>query len=279
MQIFNIETGNFKCDGGAMFSVVPKCMWERKYPCDDNNMCDCAIRSIIIVKDDRKILVDTGIGNKFSQEDLQSFQVFGDDSLEKSIASAGIRPEEITDVLFTHLHFDHAGGAVRYNDKKELEIVFPNATHWVSKSQFDNHQNPNIREADAYFDNDIIPLVKANKLKFVEDNQEIMPGIKVRLFNGHTPGLAIPFIEYNDKTFVFAGDFIPTAANINLKWIASYDIEPLKALKEKGEFLKEAVEKDYKLILQHDIYTECCGLKDTPRGAKINEIFKLSDIV
>ncbi len=278
MQIFNIETLNFKCDGGTMFGVVPKFMWNRKYKCDDNNMCDCSVRSIIIAEGDRKILVDTGIGNKFEPEAFEALHVFGEDELVNSIEKAGIKPEEITDVIFTHLHYDHAGGAVKWNENKELEIVFPNATHWVSKAQFDNHQNSNVREADAYYNDDIIPLMKAGKLKFCEDNQEIMPGVEVRLFNGHTPGLVVPFIECEDKTVVFAGDLIPTAANLNVKWIASYDIEPLKALEEKAAFLKEAAENDYKLIFQHDIYTQACSLKNTERGAKIDETFYVEDL-
>lgn len=278
MQIFNIETVNFRCDGGTMFGVVPKFMWNRKYQCDENNMCECSVRSIVIVEGDRKILVDTGIGNKFDPETLEALHVFGDDELVNSLDNAGFKPEEITDVIFTHLHYDHVGGAVKWDENKDLEIVFPNATHWVSKAQYENFMNPNVREADAYYKDDVAPLMEAGKVKFCEDNQQIAPGVTVRLFGGHTPGLVVPFIECEDKTVVFTGDLIPTAANLNVKWIASYDIEPLKALAEKDAFLKEAVENGYKIIFQHDIYTQACSLKNTERGPKIDKTFNVEDI-
>lgn len=279
MKIYSIETGNFKCDGGAMFSVVPKFMWSRKYPADDDNMCKNAIRSILIhTDDDRKILVDTGIGNKFSREDLISFNVFGEDSLENSLTNAGFSPEDITDVLFTHLHFDHAGGAVKWDSDKNPYLLFPNAVHWVSEEQYLNHQHPNVRESDAYFERDIALIREKGLLRFIKDGQELAKGVNIRFFNGHTPGLAIPFIQHNDNTFVYTGDFIPTSANINIKWIASYDIEPLKSLKEKEDFFKEALQNRYKLIFQHDLYTEGCSLNSTPNGAKLKERFKISDI-
>lgn len=278
MQIFNIETVNFRCDGGTMFGVVPKFMWSRKYQCDDNNMCECSVRSILIVEGDRKILVDTGIGNKFDKDALDALHVFGDLELVDSLGKAGFKPEEITDVIFTHLHYDHVGGAVKWNESKQLEIVFPNATHWVSTEQYYNFLNPNIREADAYYKADVMPLKNAKLLKLVDNDQEIMPGVSLRLFNGHTPGLIVPFIEKDGKTVVFAGDLIPTAANLNVKWIASYDINPLDALEEKAEFLKEAVEKDARIIFQHDIYTQACSLKNTDRGVKIGATFKVEDI-
>lgn len=279
MKIYKVETGNFKCDGGTMFSVVPKFMWEKKYPCDEMNLCNCAIRSILIVDGDRKVLVDTGIGNKLDENGVNTNHLNGDDSLEKSLKAIGIKNEEITDVLFTHLHFDHAGGAVNKTADGSLELAFPNATHWVSKTQFDNHQSPNAREADSFRNEDIIPIMEANKLSFIGDGEKLTDNITVRLFNGHTSGLALPFIKYGDKNIVFAGDFIPTAANANIKWLASYDIEPLKALKEKELFYKEAIENNYYLIFQHDLYTEACSLKQTDRGVKIDKTYKLDEIV
>lgn len=279
MNIHIIETGNFMCDGGSMFSVVPKFMWEKKYPCNADNLCNCSIRSILIEEGDRKILVDTGIGNKLDKNEMNSNHLNGDDSLEKSLAKIGIKEEEITDVVFTHLHFDHAGGAVSKDSQGNLSLVFKNAIHWVSKSQFDSHQVPNQREADAFRNEDILPILEAGKLSFIKNNQALTENIEIRLFNGHTSGLALPLIKYGDKNIVFAGDFIPTSANINIKWLASYDTEPLKALEEKDLFYKEAIEKNYYLIFQHDLYTECCSLKQTDRGIKIDKKIKLEDIL
>lgn len=279
MKIHIIETGNFMCDGGAMFSVVPKFMWKKKYACNEDNLCNCSIRSILIEDADRKILIDTGIGNKLDKDGANSNHLNGDYSLEKSLKKVGIKKEEITDVIFTHLHFDHAGGAVSRDENGELYIVFKNAKHWVSKAQFDSHQSPNIREADSFRDEDIMPLKEADKLYFIEDNQELTENIKIRLFEGHTNGLALPFIKYGDKNIVFTGDFIPTAANVNIKWLASYDIEPLKALKEKELFYREAIEKNYYLIFQHDFYTQVCSLKQTERGIKIDKTYKLEEIL
>jgi glyoxylase-like metal-dependent hydrolase (beta-lactamase superfamily II) len=279
MNIHIIETGNFMCDGGSMFSVVPKFMWEKKYPCNEDNLCNCAIRSILIEDGDRKILVDTGIGNKLDKNGVNSNHLNGEDSLENSLAKAGIKEEDITDVLFTHLHFDHAGGAVSRDANNKLELVFKNATHWVSRAQFDSHQNPNIREADSFRDEDISPILKEGKLSYIEDRQKLTENVEIRLFYGHTTGLALPFIKYGDKNIVFAGDFIPSSANVNIKWLASYDIEPLKALKEKELFYAEAINKNYYLIFQHDLYTQACSLKQTERGIKIDKAFNLNEIL
>lgn len=279
MKIHIIETGNFMCDGGAMFSVVPKFMWEKKYACNENNLCNCSIRSILIEDAERKILIDTGIGNKLDKNGVNTNHLNGNDSLEKSLKKVGIKEEEITDVLFTHLHFDHAGGAVSRDENGQLDIVFKNAKHWVSKAQFDSHQSPNVREADSFRDEDIMPLKEAGKLHFIEDNQKLTDNVTIRLFEGHTNGLALPFIKYEDKNIVFASDFIPTSANVNIKWLASYDIEPLKALREKELFYEKAIENNYYLIFQHDFHTQACSLKQTNKGVKIDTTYKLDEIL
>jgi len=279
MKIHKIETGNFMCDGGTMFSVVPKFMWNKKYPCNDENLCECAIRGILIEDGDRKILVDTGIGNKNNDASTPNCQMEAEDTLENSLNNIGIKEEEITDVLFTHLHYDHAGGAVRKTSNNNLEIVFPNATFWVSKAQFESHQSPNVREKDSFSNDDIQKIIDSNNLSFIENGQMLTENIEIRLFYGHTTGLALPFIKYEDKNILFAGDFIPTSANINIKWLASYDIEPLKALKEKEIFYKEAIKKDYYIIFQHDIQTEVCTLKRTDKGVKIDKTYKLEEIL
>lgn len=279
MEIYNIETGNFKCDGGAMFSVVPKLLWSRKYPSDEDNLCNCAMRSLLVVDGERKILIDNGTGDKQDEEFFKHQHLNGDSTLLSSLLNIGFQPKDITDVIFTHLHFDHCGGAVKNNEKGDgFDLVFPNATHWVSKAQWENFNNPNIREADAYFQENIIPIKEAGKLKFVEKEGELFPNFEIRFVNGHTPGLMVSIIKNENNTLVFAGDFIPTAANVPVKWLASYDLNPTESLREKEVFLKEAVENNYILFFQHDIINECCSLVQTPKGIKVDKCFSLSEI-
>lgn len=276
MEIYNIETGNFKCDGGAMFGVIPKVMWRKKYPSNDDNYCDCSMRSMLVVIGDKRILIDTGCGNKQGEKFFKHAHLFGDNSLIKSIKKAGYTPDDITDVFFTHLHYDHCGGAVRWNnDKTGYELVFKNAQHWVSKVQWENYLNPNIREGDSYFKENVMPIFEANRLNFVEDEGELFPNFEVRFFHGHTYGLMVPIINNNGNKIVFASDFIPTVANIGLKWIASYDLFPTKVLKEKAQFLNEAVSNNYTLFLQHDFYNECCTLTKSEKGIVADKIFTL----
>ena len=279
MKIYNIETGNFMCDGGAMFGVVPKVMWSKKYPSNDDNYCNCAMRSLLVVDGDRKILIDNGTGDKQSEDYFKHQHLNGDANLLDSITKAGFSTDEITDVVFTHLHFDHCGGAVKWNDDKTAyELVFKNAEHWVSRLQWENFLNPVSREADALFEENIVPIKEAGKLNLVEEECELFPNFFVKLFNGHTPGLLIPVIHTPKHKIVFAGDFIPTAVNVPVKWIASYDLNPIASMTEKEAFLKEAVQQNYILFFQHDIQTECCSLIKTERGVKVNERFSLENI-
>jgi len=279
MEIYTIETGNFKCDGGAMFSVVPKLFWSKKYPCDEDNLCNCAIRSMLVIDGDRKILIDNGTGDKQSEEYFKHHHLNGEADLLSSLSKVKVDPKEITDVVFTHLHFDHCGGAVKYNASRNgFELVFPNATHWVSRDQWENYLNPNIREADAYFMENILPVKEAGKLQIVEKEGELFPKFEVRFMNGHTPGFMVSIIKDENQTIVFAGDFIPTTANVPVKWLASYDLNPTDSLREKQVFLKEAVENNYILFFQHDITTECCSLRQTERGVKVDKCFSLKEI-
>jgi len=279
MQIYSIETGNLKCDGGAMFGVVPKFMWSNKYPADENNLCDCALRSMLIVDGDRRILIDNGVGDKLSESEASHYNYAADTTLKGSLNKLGFDFEDITDVIFTHLHFDHCGGSTRYkNGTKELELSFPNATHWVSKKQWENYLNPNVREGDSYFPENMMPVFESGKLKFVKEDIELFPNIEVRMFNGHTTGLMAVLVHDENNTIVFAADFIPTMANVNLKWVAAYDLFPTIVLEEKASFLKEAVEKNYTLFFQHDIQIECCSLKQTERGIKPDKNFNLKSL-
>lgn len=277
MKINLIETGFFKADGGAMFSVVPKLMWEKRYPSTGDNLCPCALRSLLIQKEERTILIDCGIGTKHDDKYLSFHHLFGEDTLEKSLQQQQVSLEEVTDVILTHLHFDHCGGATYYNEDGEAVPTFPNATYWVSPEQWSNYLNPNIREADSYFPDNMMPIYKKGMLNFITPSTQIIPELSFFVANGHTVGLLIPIIR-NNKTFAFTGDLIPNTANIALKWLASYDIAPLLSLEEKSRFLEEAVEENYTLLFQHDFYTASATLQRTPRGIRQKDCFRFSEL-
>lgn len=273
MKIKLLETGYFKADGGAMFSVVPKSLWVRNYPDMENNLCPVASRSLLIEKEKRIIVVDCGIGTKHDEKYLSHHHLFGEDTLLKSLATNGIMPENVTDVILTHLHFDHCGGATYYDKTGRAVPTFPNANYWVTPEQWTNYLNPNIREADSYFPDNVLPIYELGRLKFITPTTSFFPEMSFFISNGHTVGLIVPIIQYKGKTLVFAGDMIPTAVNIPLKWLASYDIAPLISLAEKEPFMERAVNENYTLIFQHDYYRECATLERTVRGIKMKENF------
>lgn len=280
MKIFSINAGNFKCDGGAMFGVVPKFMWEKHYPCDERNLCSNAMRSLLIDTGGRLVLVDTGIGNKFRPEDLASFMPFGKDDLCASIENLGYRLSDVTDVIFTHLHFDHSGGAVGKDwETGQLYFNFPNAPHWVSRRQFENYLHPNRREADAYFSDNVMPLYETGKLCLVEDEMELAGVVTLLLYDGHTPGFMLPVITCGEHRVAYVGDVVPTLANIRMKWVSAYDKEPDLSLKAKADFLQRAVRENYILFFQHDFYTEACTLIDTGKVIKAGRIGKLHEFI
>lgn len=258
MNLYKIEAGTFKVDGGAAFGVVPKVVWQKRYPCDDKNYCTISMRCLLIDTGARRILIDAGTGDK--QLDYLRFYGFkGVINFDAELAKLGYTCDDITDVVFTHLHFDHCGGATRYNaDKSKVELVFPNASHWVGATQWANFLNPNVREGDSYFSENMMPIQEAGKLKLVTERMQICPEVEVRIYNGHTVGQLVSYINTGTKTFVYTGDVIPLAANVPLAWISSYDINPIAAMAEKKVLLDEAAEKGQILFLEHDNYTECC---------------------
>ncbi len=280
MKLYPIETGNLKLDGGAMFGVVPKVLWSKVYLCDENNLCNWAMRCLLVVDGDRRILIDNGIGEKQDEKWLQHYYLNGDDSLEKSLATVGYTPEDITDMVITHMHFDHCGGSVKWNaDKTGFELAFPNATYWTSKQQFDWATNPNRREEASYLKENILPIQESGQLRLIEEEGEFIPNIIFKLYNGHTEGQVIPHIRYNGKTVVFMADLMPSAAHIPMPWIMSYDTKPLVTLQDRERFYTEALANGYILFLEHDLYNEACTLKDTPKGIRVNEKGNLSDFL
>lgn len=280
LKIIKIETGNLMCDGGAMFGSVPKVLWEKQYPANEDNYCNLSMRSLLIEVGNRIILIDNGCGRKQSDKYYSYFYLNGDDTLLKSLNSAGYKPEDITDIILTHLHFDHCGGSVQWNAKKtNLDMVFPMATHWVGKTQWENYLNPNAREGDAYFREDMLPVFNSGKLKLIEEACEIAEGISVKIYNGHTPGQLIPHIKYKERTIVFMGDLIPVKASIPLAWVSAYDCYPVTSMKEKEAFLKEALKNNYLLFFEHDLYDECCEVAQTTKGIRAGKCGSLQSFL
>jgi glyoxylase-like metal-dependent hydrolase (beta-lactamase superfamily II) len=276
MNLYSINTGNLKLDGGAMFGVVPKVIWGKSYQSDENNLCNWSMRCLLIEDEGRKILIDCGIGDKQSEKFFANYYLNGDDRLDKSLVEIGLNADDITDVILTHLHFDHCGGAVRWNeDRTEYIPTFRNATYITSKAQWEWATNPNNREKASFLKENIFPIMEKGKIKLVNSDCELFPGISVRIFNGHTDGQVIPFIRYNDKTIVYMADLLPSAAHIPLPYVMSYDTRPLITLKEKEAFMNEAAKNGYVLFFEHDLYRECCTVQETEKGVRIKESFAL----
>ncbi len=280
MKLTPIETGNLKLDGGAMFGVVPKVMWQKVYPADENNLANWAMRCLLIEDGNRKILIDNGIGDKQDEKFLSHYYLNGDDTLENSLAKVGVKPEDITDMILTHMHFDHCGGSVKWNhDKTGFELAFPNATYWASTKQYLWATNPNRREKASFLKENILPIEESGHLKLIDKEGEYIPGIDFKLYDGHTNGQLIPHIHYQDKTVVFMADLMPSAAHIPMPWIMAYDTRPLQTLKDRERFYSEALAEDYILFFEHDLYHEACTLEDTPKGARVKKAGKLADFI
>lgn len=275
MKLYKIETGTFQVDGGAAFGVVPKRVWQKRYPCNDDNFVRLAMRCLLIETGEKLILIDSGTGDK-QIEYLKYYDFVGVINFETELNKLGFSCSQITDVVYTHLHFDHCGGSTRYNsDKTSIELTFPNATHWVGEAQWKNFLNPNIREGDSYFPENVQPIHEAGKLKMVSENQWLCPDVELRLFNGHTVGQLVSYIHSNKKTYVYVGDVIPMAACLPVAWISAYDTYPITAMEEKKALLDEAAEKKQILFFEHDAYTECCTVKEVYGKYRVDESFEL----
>jgi glyoxylase-like metal-dependent hydrolase (beta-lactamase superfamily II) len=286
MKLYSINTGYFKLDGGAMFGVVPKTIWNKINPADENNLCSWALRCLLIQDENRLILVDNGNGDKQDAKFFSHYHLHGEDTLEKSLAKYGFTKDNITDVFLTHLHFDHCGGSIKKEGDK-LVPNFPTATFWSNEEHWKWATEPNEREKASFLKENILPIEESGKLKFIEvakENESKLAEVKfsenisVRFVNGHTQAMMLPQINYNGKKIVFMADLLPSAGHIPIPYIMAYDMQPLLSLQEKKLFLKEAIENDYILFFEHDKDHECCTLQQTERGIRPKKFFKLEEV-
>jgi len=284
MKIYPIETGNFKLDGGAMFGVVPKTLWQKTNPADNNNMIEMSMRCMLIEDGDRLILVDTGLGTKQSDKFFSYYYLFGDFSLDSSLAKNGFHRDDITDVFLTHLHFDHCGGSIQFNsDKTSYEPAFKNAKFWSNENHWQWATDPNVREKASFLKENISPIKESGQLNFVsipETNFVTTSELNFGIFfaDGHTEKQMLPVIQYNGKTIVFMADLLPTVGHIPLPYIMGYDTRPLLTLDEKRLFLNKAADEDYLLFLEHDAYNEVCTVQHTEKGVRLKDTYKFNEI-
>jgi len=278
-KVFPIHISNFKLDGGAMFGVVPKSIWERYYPSDEENLCNWALRALLVDNGNQRILIDNGCGDKQDEKFYSFLQLNGGDGLEGGLKIHGYIPEDITDMVLTHLHFDHCGGGIkRGKTGNGFELTFPNATYWVSRRQWEWAMNPNKREKDSYLEENLLPMMDSGRLKFIEEEGELFPGFEVRIFNGHTEGQVIPIVSYKDKKLVYSADLVPSTVHIPAHYNMSFDVRPLISMKEKEKFMQEAYENGYILFFEHDLYHECCTLEQTKRGIRAGKTLLLEEL-
>jgi glyoxylase-like metal-dependent hydrolase (beta-lactamase superfamily II) len=277
MTLYSINTGYFKLDGGAMFGVVPKSIWNKLNPADENNLCNWALRCLLVEDGDKLILIDNGIGDKQDAKFFSHYYLNGDDSLNKSLSRHGFSKDDVTDVLLTHLHFDHCGGSI-IKDGDKLATAFKNATYWSNEKHWIWATQPNDREKASFLKENILPIQESGQLKFIptEEGTQVFENINIRFVNGHTDAMMLPQINYNGKTIVFMADLLPAAAHIPIPYVMAYDMFPLTTLNEKKSFLKEAVENDYILFFEHDPKNECCNLQITEKGIKPEDFFSIS---
>jgi glyoxylase-like metal-dependent hydrolase (beta-lactamase superfamily II) len=289
MKLYSINSGNFKLDGGAMFGVVPKSIWNKMNPADEANLCSWAMRCLLIEDGDKLILVDNGIGNKQDQKFFSHYYLHGEASLDSSLAEHGFHRQDITDVILTHLHFDHCGGSI-VRDGDKLVPAFANATYWSNEEHWQWAVQPNEREKASFLKENILPIQESGQLKFVDlpntdwdaskplPKQQFSDTISLRFAEGHTAGMMLPQLSYKGRTIVFMADLLPSAGHIPIPYVMAYDMFPLTTLHEKKSFLAEAVEKDFILFFEHDPANECCTLQQTEKGIRAKDFFRLEEM-
>lgn len=284
MKLYPIESGNFKLDGGAMFGVVPKTIWNKTNPADPNNLIDIAARCLLIEDANRLILIDTGMGDKQSEKFFGYYSLWGSHSLDKSLAKYGFHRDDITDVFMTHLHFDHCGGSVQWNsDKTGYEPAFKNAKFWTNENHWEWATKPNAREKASFLSENILPMQESGQLNFIERpnsdfgfSKEL--GFEIFYVDGHTEKQMIPYIKYQDKTIVFCADLLATAGHIPLPYVMGYDTRPLLTMPEKSKFLNAAADQNHYLFLEHDAHNQIITVEHTEKGVRLKDIFTCEDI-
>lgn len=281
MQVYSVDTGFFKLDGGAMFGVVPKVIWNKLNPADENNLCSWSMRCMLVVDGERRILIDTGMGTKQSEKFFSHYYLHGEGELMKSLNQLGFSADDITDVILTHLHFDHCGGAVKLTNEN-LEPAFSNAIYWSTAKHWEWAINPNSREKASFLKENFIPLQEHGQLKFIEEKKgELTPfsnNIDILFAHGHTQSMMLPLIKYKGKTICYMADLIPSSMHVPLPYVMGYDMFPMTTLIEKEIFLKKACQEDYILFFEHDPAGECCTVELTEKGYKRKEVFNLDAI-
>ena len=282
MNLYPVNAGNFKLDGGAMFGAVPKTIWNKTNPADQNNLIDIAARCLLIEDGKRLILIDSGMGNKQSEKFFSYYSLWGEDTLERSIKKAGFSIDDVTDVFFTHLHFDHCGGAIKRSGSG-FEPVFKNAIYWTNKKHWDWAINPNKREVASFLKENLLPIEETGSLNFIAtpcDQFSFVDelGFEVFYADGHTEKQMLPIISYKGQKIAFAGDLIPTAGHVPLPYVMGYDVRPLTTLKEKDLFLNYATDNNVLLLLEHDSVNEAISLKRTEKGVRVNQTLKCDEI-
>jgi glyoxylase-like metal-dependent hydrolase (beta-lactamase superfamily II) len=279
MKLYTINTGHFKLDGGAMFGVVPKTIWNKLNPADENNMCSWAMRCLLIEDGKRLILVDNGMGNKQDDKFFGYYYLHGNDTLERSLNAHGFTSNDITDMVLTHLHFDHCGGSINYNsDRTKLEPAFKNAKYYSNKKHWEWAVNPNPREKASFLKENILPIQESGQLNFIDSNTELIPGLSFLEVNGHTEAMMLPLIKYKNTTVAFMADLIPSVGHLPIPYVMGYDTRPLETLKEKDAILKQALENNWTLFFEHDPITECINVERTEKGIRKKDGFLLSEI-
>jgi glyoxylase-like metal-dependent hydrolase (beta-lactamase superfamily II) len=284
MKLYPIEAGNFKLDGGAMFGVVPKTIWHKTNPADENNLIDIAARCLLIEDGNRLILIDTGMGNKQSEKFFGYYSLWGNHSLDQSLAKNGFHREDVTDVFMTHLHFDHCGGSINWNkDKTGYEVAFKNAKFWTNENHWKWATQPNVREKASFLSENILPMQESGHLQFIENPNSFFGHASELNFgifyvDGHTEKMMLPKIQHLDKTIVFCADLIPTAGHLPLPYVMGYDTRPLLTMPEKTLFLNEAAENNYYLFLEHDAHNQIITVEKTEKGIRLKEIFTCDEI-
>ncbi len=278
MKLYSINAGHFKLDGGAMFGTVPKSIWHKLNPADENNMCSWAMRCLLIEDGNRLFLIDNGMGNKQSEKFFGYYYMHGNDTLENSLNQAGFTADDVTDMILSHLHFDHCGGSIQFDkDKTGYEPAFKNAVYYSTERHWKWATEPNPREKPSFLSENILPIQESGQLKFLNEGESITENISVMFANGHTDGMMVPHIKYKGKTLVYMADMMPSVGHIPVNYVMGYDTRPLLTMQEREPFMKRAADEEYILFLEHDPVNECCTVQHTDKGVRLKEKFSLKE--